>query len=610
MYQTIWAERGQTVNPPLPIASDDQGQIFSVLPLLWEEHCIECTAPHCFKRCSLYRARKDLYCARFENGILEYKSRVGDNKIYRVRFTRWAKIEAGLPSRLSLLDIRYIEKYQTFLDWSEKVFKTLFLAFQLLPKTFAFSRVRGIHWLRYRVNSWYFNFLFPIALGRGRGMRNLPTHFLAEFFSESPEKHIMHFELIRSGKILRKAFEVKAGWNTCLFQLEPLFFQSPKSEGIVRLWIENDAEITLWFKWLDFINLGKEEAEELNPASSISASKVKVVAWDLDNTVWKGVIGDAGADSVIPDEKLLQLIKDLNERGILQSVVSKNTYDIAWKRIQQLDLDAIFLYPKINWQPKSANLIELANDLNVDVDSFALVDDSDFERGEVQQQLPQVRCFTPTEAYCFLERSEFNVPVTPESKNRRLSYQSESRRKTQLNQWQGTYEDFLKRCDLQLFIERPSDTNKRRSLELIQRSNQFNLSKKEYSDSAFEALITSEKMDCYCFYVKDRFGDYGNVGFVAIEKTNGVRRIMEFVMSCRVAQKEVERTFVDWYSHNCLRNNIFKADFVESPRNGPLKNALKNIGFEVESSDGKKQTLVWRPRELGTPFSKVSGPAE
>lgn len=109
--------------------------------------------------------------------------------------------------------------------------------------------------------------------------------------------------------------------------------------------------------------------------------KIKCVVWDLDNTLWDGILTEG--DDVQLRDGIIDIIKTLDERGILQSVASKNNFEDAYKKLEELGVAEYFLYPQINWNPKSEAVKKIAENINLGIDSFAFIDDSEFEREEV-----------------------------------------------------------------------------------------------------------------------------------------------------------------------------------------------------------------------------------
>ena len=327
---------------------------------------------------------------------------------------------------------------------------------------------------------------------------------------------------------------------------------------------------------------------------------MKCVAWDLDNTLWKGVIGDDGAENVHVNPDALNLIKQLDERGILQTIASKNNHDVAWDKIVALGLENMFLYPAINWEQKSQNLKKIADSLNIGIDTFALIDDSAFERAEVTAALHEVRVYDAVDIPALINKAEFDVPVSEESKNRRQSYLNEVKRKKFSANWggeEGDYISFLRACELEMSIFIPiRDVDRMRCLELILRSNQYNISGHRYDENEFSHLLTSPNYKCLAFRVKDRFGDYGIVGFASLQINQQDLILQDFVMSCRVAMKHVERAFFHALIQSTLFHNYerISINVVKTERNNPLREQLLQMPVVIEYEDDSKLQILLR----------------
>ena len=325
------------------------------------------------------------------------------------------------------------------------------------------------------------------------------------------------------------------------------------------------------------------------------ASKVKCVVWDLDNTLWDGIIGDVGPENVKPNLKAITLIKQLDQRGVIHSIASKNTFDICWPKIAELGLEEYFLYPAIHWGQKSQSLKDIARELNINLDTFVLIDDSAFERSEVKTAYPQVRCYDPIDLDTILNLEEFNLPVTEFSRERRRTYLAEANRKRIAAAWSGDYDEFLRSCQMVMRIRLPQTHDKLRCLELLQRTNQLNLSGRRFSAEEFGLLLQTETYECYAFECEDKFGQYGIVGFSAVDIGGETPIVTDFVLSCRVAQKKVEETFLYWYASKAQQNGAtsLRALFLPTERNGPLYEVLKNIPFlEIGKSGNGIQKIL------------------
>ena len=331
----------------------------------------------------------------------------------------------------------------------------------------------------------------------------------------------------------------------------------------------------------DFVKLKNKEV-------ATPAQKVKCVAWDLDNTLWAGVIGDDGKDGVVPFKHSIKLIKELDDRGIIQTIASKNTPEVAWEKIEELGLADYFLYPAINWGRKSQSLSNIAKELNINIDTFAMIDDSLFERREISMNLPQVRVYDAIEVPILLSKPEFDVPITEASKSRRKSYLSEYKRKNISSSWEGDYDSFLKSCKIKMEIFTPkAEKEKERCLELILRSNQYNITGVKYETDEFMKMLTSKDYDCYGFRIKDDYGDYGIVGFASFEKRDSDLILHDFVMSCRVALKKIERAFFNHIlsQESSLKFNLLKIHAVKTTRNTPLREQLALMPLKVVAED-------------------------
>ncbi len=295
----------------------------------------------------------------------------------------------------------------------------------------------------------------------------------------------------------------------------------------------------------------------------------------------------------------------------MQSIVSKNEYEIAWLKIEEAGLQDYFLYPAIHWGPKSESIINIASELNINVDTFAVFDDSEWERNEISSRLPQVRVYDPENIDNLINYDEFKVVETTETKKRRQMYSIEAGRKAISADWGYDFYGFLKSCKMIMKIKEPSPSQFKRCLELLQRTNQFNLSGKEYNDSSLKKLISKPKFNNFCVSLEDRFGDYGVVMFVIIKNDKNSSTIIDFVMSCRVAQKMADITFLQWcldYAKLSGKNNL-KIKLQKTNKNKPLRDLLASLPFKDISSssdDFKLLEISINERILDTEIIQIS----
>jgi FkbH-like protein len=514
-----------------------------------------------------------------------------------IQFRRWGKLEAILAPRLAMYSPAALRLQRGLLDGLEDAVS---LASRLLQRVSPARKLNGAFTaLKRLLVKWQ-----AALAGRAPGHAD---RFLLKCWSFQPAPFHLQLEVVTDRCVYRARLPIVPGWNEHLLNASEMLAGVDRPDSRIRLTIEGDEEVHVMFTWLHFVRLAEvaSVSTEGSPRQRQPAARVKCVAWDLDNTLWQGVVGDAGIDGVSENSEMLQLIRELDERGILQTIVSKNDYATAWKKIELLGLQDFFLYPAIHWGPKSESLQSIAGRLNINVDTFAVIDDSEFERSEISSALPQVRVFDPAVGMSLLEDEAFRVPVTQESRARRQMYQTEAARQQIQAGWRGDFEDFLRSCELRLLIRRPGLAEQPRCLELLQRSNQFNLSGRKYDAASFQGLLGSAEHECWSLEVSDRFGTYGIVGFAAFAVTGSGRMLVDFVLSCRVAQKQVETHFFRWFAARraAAGEREFRATWRRTDRNQPLREVLAASGFTVIAAAGDEQVLSY-PCSLAT-----TGPA-
>lgn len=557
-------------------------EVRAVLPILWLEHCVECSMPLCYATCSLYEARKDKRCLRFKGGVQPVIFRERPLKGATVSFKRWAKLEAILPDKLYGVDCdkvaRLEARFNTIARWAER------LAFSSSWSWHRPSRVIEQLFSRFLVSH-----VFPIQ-------DSLDGFFAVIYNHEVVDKKV-HVEMATLGGrvFFHESLLLSFGWNEFYFSLSDIKL-CVGQRSLVKLYFDSQDSGTLTFKYLDFVSIKEASARSAFP---VPASKVKCVAWDLDETLWNGIIGDAGSHGVCVRSESVEMIKRFDDMGIIQTVVSKNNYDIAWKKIEEIGLDKYFLCPAINWGRKSHNLVAIAKELNINIDTFAVIDDSLFERMEISNTLPQVRVFDVKELVTLMNKPEFDIPITVESRKRRESYKIDSIRKNILTSWSGDYDEFLRSCKLEMNVFRPSSYRETdRCLELLQRSNQYNVSRLRRDKVYLEAILRDERYQVYCYEVHDKYGDYGIVGFASFESEGTNIYLRDFVMSCRVAQKKVERAFLNYVAEDMSPYSCMYITVEKTDRNIPLRDELCGMGFELMEDNNDVLRLRYKKGDM------------
>lgn len=565
MYQFYYAQKPEGFKPPVFQQNiRDRFAITAVRPAMWEEHCLECAAPTCFGTCVHYQSRRDGRCKRFENGLLAYpKERGCCGQGARVKFRKWGNMMTVLfPAMLSEAD------YTAMTKKNESLGKLLGLVNRSpLPTAARWQGIRIPEFLRRR------------SLRGMKGMDNTPDAFLFHGWSHSTESYHLMVEIFEGhNSVWKTAIAIEPGENLAV--LTALAPACAKPGCTVKLYPENDIEAELDILWCDFVKGAPIAAEK-------PAAKVKCLVWDLDNTLWDGILIETDNPETL---KLRPGVREtlvaLDQRGILHSIASKNDHAPAMAVLEKLGVADYFLYPQIHWEAKSASLANIAKSLNIGIDALALVDDSVFERNEVSGVHSQIRTYD--EKQSLLTLPEFDVPVTTESRTRREMYRAEERRNTLLAAEKTDITDFLRRCHLGITVLVPkTEDEKLRCYELVVRTNQLNMSGVKYTPEQFTEVLSRTGHTIFAFSCADDFGSYGIVGFGQYRREGDCLIFTEFAMSCRVAGKFVESAL---FAHLLEREACKAGEFTvqKTKKNTLLRSSLERIGFIAESQDEKQ----------------------
>ena len=294
---------------------------------------------------------------------------------------------------------------------------------------------------------------------------------------------------------------------------------------------------------------------------------VKCVVWDLDDTLWNGTLLEGGVKGL--QTEVLEVIRALDRRGILQSIASKNEHAPALAQLEALGIAEYFLYPQINWGPKSASIERIAKDLNIGIDTLAFIDDPTFELDEVRFALPQVMCIPATEIGAVLARSEF-IPrfITEDSGRRRAMYMADITRNKVGEHFNGPQDAFLASLDMRLCIAAARADDLKRAEELTLRTNQLNTTGYTYSYEELERFSRSNQHRLLIAGLDDKYGTYGKIGLVLIEVENDAWMVKLLLMSCRVMTRGVGTVLINHIRNQArLRGVRLLAEMLPNERN-------------------------------------------
>ena len=595
MYQYVWFNKKNYKENNEKIKYNDinlikPSDIEYVRLSYWSEHCLECAPPQCYNNCTNWVERFDKRCQKFFYGIYDNKNFNKYPYHAELKFRKWGKLETHIfPGTVSIdksIKLDRINKHlSNFILGISKVLKPI------IPNA------RLSNALEYRKSKF---------LRKYNKENNLKTNtFLFQAYSYDKNPYAMCLDIFsEKGVFYREKLIINPGLNQIILDLTNKI-DLTTFDGLARLYPENDYEANIVILFSDFVKL-KNNSKKINKSP---ANKVKCVVWDLDNTIWDNILIESNPNELKLRNKILDTIINLDNKGIIQTIVSKNTEKDALPVLKRLGISDYFVYKMINWNSKSSNIEKLSELLNINIDTFAFIDDSIYERNEVLSKFPCIRVYDENIIDKLLGLDEFDVPITEESKNRREMYLTEAKRKNIKMNYNGNNIDFLRECDIKIKISNPDNEKSIiRSYELVQRTNQLNLSGKKYSKEEFIEKINREKDNSYVIYCEDKFGVYGQVGYFVIELKNNNVYITEFAMSCRVAGKYVESAIINWlqnkFSHSNFDSIIFKG--INNKKNKLLIDTLVSIGMNNESANNNELILKINMFDKTTYFDIVN----
>lgn len=339
----------------------------------------------------------------------------------------------------------------------------------------------------------------------------------------------------------------------------------------------------------------------------------RVLVLDCDNTLWGGVIGDDGIDGIkigqgtAQGEAFLDIHRaamTLRSRGIVLAVSSKNTEDVALNvfknhpdmLLREKDISVF----RVNWIDKAANIEDIAKTLDLGLQSFVFLDDNPAERERVRQALPEVAVpevgDNPADYPAFLmQAGYFNTTFFSQEDSKRADmYSANAKRNETLNAL-GDMDAYLKSLNMKIAMNRFDEIGRPRIVQLISKSNQFNLTTLRLSNAEVEQVERDD--DSYHLQVRltDKFGDNGMISVVVANKSEKTWNIILWLMSCRVLGRRVEEKVLSKIVEDAKSDGaeFLIGEYIPSDRNGIVSEHYKKLGFVFDKTDESGKQL-WK----------------
>ncbi len=329
----------------------------------------------------------------------------------------------------------------------------------------------------------------------------------------------------------------------------------------------------------------------------------KVIVLDCDNTLWNGIVGEDGVNGLtVDDDKawFQRFIVKQRQAGMVLCLCSKNNpkdaLDVFAHHPRMVLREHHITARKIDWSPKSRNIVALAKELNVGLDSFIFVDDNPLECAEVKAHCPEVLTIqfpaADTDVKTFFNRiwAFDHVKVTKEDAKRSEYYRNEIEREAYLAKT-VSFADFIEGLDLRIDFSEVSPETIPRISQLTHRVNQFNLGAIGRSETDISNLCRLKNARCHTVAVSDRFGDYGLVGVVIAKMEAPVLRVDSFVLSCRAFGKGVEHKMAALLGEMAEASNLKQVEFefIPTGRNTPALGFLESVAKQYVQVAGDRR---------------------
>ncbi|BBO67271.1 hypothetical protein DSCA_12010 [Desulfosarcina alkanivorans] len=269
----------------------------------------------------------------------------------------------------------------------------------------------------------------------------------------------------------------------------------------------------------------------------INYEKIKLIIWDLDDTFWKGTLSEE--NTTLPQENR-ELIFKLNKSGIVNSICSKNDYDLTKKELVKYGVWDSFVFPSINWDSKAKRIKAIIEDMQLRDENVLFLDDNTHNLEEARFYLPKLMVASDKEIPKLIHKIKGFEDSDPQLKRLRQYKVLESKTKERTRF--DNDNEFLHASKIKVTLHKDCSAVQGRLLELINRTNQLNYTKKRLTLDELEILLKDKDYDCRYMYVKDRFGDYGITGFYALKNNE----LEHFLFSCRIMGMGVEQYIYEY----------------------------------------------------------------
>jgi FkbH-like protein len=381
---------------------------------------------------------------------------------------------------------------------------------------------------------------------------------------------------------------------------------------IAQVSLENAVDWRMWLlsRMLYSIEFFIKYVGYVSPVlKALNGAAKKVLIFDCDNTLWKGIIGEDGIEGINmtnsnkdgqPFYEVQKLAFSLFTKGVILGLCSKNNQadvDAVFEKYPDIVLkNEHFLIKKINWNNKVENIQQIGKELNLGLDSLVFIDDSEFEASLVEQFLPQITVLrVPKSLSDYPQYFRENMSLfwtgaqTDEDVKRTVMYRHQAIREQEATKF-SNIDDYLRSLKLELTIFCDSPITVARIAQLTQKTNQFNMTTKRYTEADINSFVASKDCLVYAFSMSDNFGDFGltGVAIILLNSKDNEAEIDTFLLSCRVLGRNAEIKFLDFVIHELKKHGVkrIRGSYIPTNKNTQVSMFFEARGFNVVEDIG------------------------
>lgn len=321
--------------------------------------------------------------------------------------------------------------------------------------------------------------------------------------------------------------------------------------------------------------------------------KIKLVVWDLDNTLWNGTVYYSDKNSIKLKPGTKEALKELTKRNIKNTICSKNYYEDAEKMLEKFEIKKFFDSAEVNWGLKSDNIRKLIKKYNVKENEVLFVDDDAFQRAEVLSQLPNIKVIELGDPLDILALDFMKLEnETDEDKERvKILKEQRNREEAEKNR-KGDYKEFLKNCDIKMTVRPVEEEDWERVVQLFNRTNELNTTGNRYELEKLKKSYDNKEIEVFVSELKDKFGDYGLIAECILDTRNKDWEIMDLTVSCRTMGRGIGSALLIAMMHEAKKRGAksIRGILREIESNWRMKPLYLKRGFKVIKKNGNETT--------------------